>query len=274
MVFGTRGLWIAVVAVLLLAAQPSSAYVVTEVGPAAGGNPGDLCEIEGGTTCQPYYEVSELVAGDEFDMYWALDGSQILGPDTVPDFPTLAGSATLTVSSITLTQVVLSVTVLNETQALLNPVGFEAGIVSWGAELGGFNSGSLSTAGTSLDFYDTNNIAGGPGLTVDFCASTDSACNAGSMAEGIQIGASDTIGFTLDGTFDPTGGITLGNFATKWQTNYDELVTPDDPDVIAGNSSFEQPGLPGSVLPEPSTGVLLLAGILVGLRGRRGSRTS
>ena len=257
------------VALLLTLASPASAFIVTSVG-VAGGNPGDLCAIEGGTTCQPYFEVSGLLAGDSFDMVWDLDGSQILGPDGVPDFPTISATGTLSVASITTTTVVLDITLQNTTNPADNTgcsVGtlcptFEAGIIAFGMLMDGYTSGALSTAGTSLDTYDTNNIAGGPGLHVDFCASTDASCNTGVTADGIQIGGSDALQFTLTGTFDPVGGITLANFATKWQTNYDELVVPDDPDVVAGNSSFEQPGLPAGVVPEPSTGLLMGFGLL------------
>ena len=95
---------------------------------------------------------------------------------------------------------------------------------------------------------------------MDFCASTDAACNSGVSADGVQVGASDTLQFTLSGAFD-VGGITLSNFATKWQTNYDDLNTPDDPDVVDGNSSFEQPGLPGGIVPEPNTEALMVIGL-------------
>ncbi len=46
-------------------------------------------------------------------------------------------------------------------------------------------------------------------------------------------------------------------------------MLPDDPDVVSGNSSFEQPGLPGGV-PEPGTSLMMVMG-LVGLAwvGRR-----
>jgi len=253
-------------------ASSASAFTITQLGSEAGGNPGDLCPIEGGTTCQPYFEVSGLVAGDSFVMSWYLNGNQILGPDGIPDFPSLLANANLSVASITTTTVVLDITLDNITDQAIgspgNPVGFEASIVSFGMELDGFVSGVLSTMGSFLDTYDTNNIAGGPGLTVDFCASTDSSCNSGSVVDGIAIGASDTLQFTLSGTFDAgPGGITLAHFATKWQTNYDDFVTPDDPDVVAGNSSFEQPSLPGTVVPEPKTALLLIAG-LVGLGWR------
>lgn len=265
-----RFIWmpLAALAFLLLPALPATAFTVTQLGAAAGGNPGDLCGVLGGTTCQPFFEVSGLVAGDSFDMSWSLDGSQILGPDLIPDFPTLAASATLTIASITAMSVVLDITISNDVNVLLNPVGFSASLVSFGMLLDGFASGSLTTAGGFLDTYDTNNIAGGPGLTVDFCASTDMACNSGNEMAGIVIGSSDSFQFTLAGAFDPLG-ITLANFATKWQTNYDTLVTPDDPDVLAGNSSFEQPGLPATIIPEPGTAVLMGMGLVALAASRR-----
>jgi hypothetical protein len=247
---------------LLLFSGQASAYTITNLGN-AGGNPGDLCGIVGdATTCQPYFEVSGVVAGDHLDLTWDLDGSVVLGPDLIADFPTLAATASLDVASITATTVVIDITLDNTTNPASNLVGLIAGIVSFGLELEGFTSGILSTAGISLDTYDTNNIAGGPGLTVDFCASTDASCNAGNSGDGIQIGASDILQFTLSGAFD-VGGITLSNFATKWQTNRDELFPlPDDPDVLlAGNSSFEQPGLPGGIIPEPNTAALMVIGL-------------
>jgi hypothetical protein len=252
----------AVAVVMLAPVAPVAAFTMTQIGSAAGGNPGDLCEALGGTTCQPYFEVSGLVAGDAFELGWTLDGSEILGPDGIPDFPTLRAEASLTVTSITSTQVVLDIILDNQTDPLQNVAGLVAPIVSFGMELDGFGSGLLSGAGTSLDTYATNNIAGGPGLTVDFCASTDPACNSGSQADAIGIGGTDSFQFTLSGSFDPGRGITLSNFATKWQTNYDALVTPDDPAVTSGNSSLEQPGLPGNPTPEPGTALLLGAGLI------------
>jgi len=247
----------------LLLAAPAGAYTISLLGTDAGGNPGDLCGTLGGTTCQPYYEVSGLVADDSFDMTWELDGSEITGPDLIPDFPILAASANLSVVSITSTTVVLNIILNNDVNADLNPVGFEASLISIGMKLGGFDSGVLTSAGTYLDTYDTGNVAGGPGLTGDFCASTNAACNTGNEADGIVIGGTDTLQFTLTGAFNTTTGLTLANFAVKWQTNYDDLnPDPDDPFVVDGNSSFEQPGLPGTPIPEPSTALLTTLGLL------------
>ena len=87
-----RGNWLSV-GPLCIVTKIKYIDVFFIVGFEAGGNPGDLCPLMGGTTCQPYFEVSGLLAGDSFDMTWSLDGSQILGPDLIPDFPTLdAGS--------------------------------------------------------------------------------------------------------------------------------------------------------------------------------------
>jgi hypothetical protein len=201
---------------------------------------------------------------------WFLEGDDFLGPDLIADLPTIAANATITINAITTTSVLIDVAINNTTQDNWNPAGFEGGIVSFGMEAVGFSSGALSTPGSSLDTYALGNIAGGGGLSSDFCASTDPACNSGSAADSIGNNESDAFQFTLAGTFDDgPGGITLRNFAVKWQTNYDQLVIPDDPNITTGNSSFEQPGLPGQV-PEPSTAMLMLFGIgMVVAAGRR-----
>jgi hypothetical protein len=273
-------LFFAAFVALLLTSTPAAAFTVSLVGAPAGGNPGDLCGELGGTTCRPYYEVSGLNAGDSFDMAWDLDGTEILGPDLVPDFPTISATGTLSVTSITATTVLLDITLNNTTNPADNTAcsseiepcpEFMGGIVAFGMLMEDFVSGVLSTPGTSLDTYGTNNIAGGPGLEVDFCASTDGTCNAGSANDSILTGESDSFQFTLTGVFDLEEGITLANFATKWQTNYDDMVVPDDPAVLDGNSSFEQPGLPGEV-PEPSTGLLIAIGftLMVAVRSSKG----
>jgi hypothetical protein len=263
-------------ALMVLMSSAAGAFDTTQIGYPAGGNPGDACVDAGeggtatGTACQPYYEVSGLVAGDSFQMSWFIEGDEFLGPDLIPDLPTIAAHATITVNAITTTSVLIGVTIYNTTQDYWNPVGFEGGVVSFGMELVGFASGLLSATGASLDTYALGNIAGGAGLSSDFCASTDPACNSGNPMDAIGNNESDSFQFTLAGAFDDgPGGITLSNFATKWQTNYDTLVIPDDPNIIAGNSSFEQPGHPGQV-PEPSTAMLMLFGVgMVVAAGRR-----
>jgi hypothetical protein len=271
MMLSLRGVLGALAVTVLLVGAPAGAFTVTQIGPAAGGNPGDLCPTEGGETCIPVLEFGGVLEGDTLDLTWDFDGGGILGPDLIPDFPTISSTGSLTFSSITTTTVVIDIIIDNTTNPLDNIAGFTASIISMGLELDGFSSGVLSIAGSSLDTYDTNNIAGGPGLEVDFCASTDASCNSGAEVDGIAIGGSDTIQFTLTGVFDPILGLTLRNVATKWQTNYDTLVTPDDPDVTAGNSSFEQPGIPAGYIPEPSTALLLAFGLMgLGVRSRRG----
>jgi hypothetical protein len=253
---------------LLLFAGYANAYTVTQLSEFAGGNPGDLCDTVGGETCIPVLEFGGVLQGNSIDLTWDFDGSGILGTDLVPDFPTISSTGNLTFTSITTTSMTLDITLNNTTNPLLNPAGFTASIISMGIELDGFASGVLSLAGSFLDTYDEDNIAGGPGLNTDFCASTNAACNSGAEADGIVIGDSDTIQFVLTGTFDPTLGITFRNAATKWQSNYDELV---DEEVAGGNSSFEQPGLPAGYVPEPSTGLLVALG-LTGLCGVRRGR--
>jgi hypothetical protein len=271
------GCW-ALVAILMIAfGAPAGAYTVTLLPNHAGGNPGDLCDTYGGNTCIDVLEFGEVKAGDVLELTWDYDGSQgPIGPDLVPDFPTISSTGSVSVASITASTVLLDITLTNTTTALPipnpgnMPAGFTASIVTIGAEVDGFISGVLSTAGSFLDTYDTNNIAGGPGLTLDFCASTDASCNSGSAMAGVAIGGSDTVQFTLTGAFDPIAGLTMRNISTKWQTNYDDLVTPDDPDVTSGNSSFEQPGLPPGWVPEPASGLLMGIGLVgLGLLGRK-----
>lgn len=251
-------------------ATPADAFTISFID-FAGANPGDLCAIEGGTTCQPRYKVSELEEGDSFDVTWFLDGSQILGPDLIEDYPTLSAEATVTLTSVSTTELVIDITLSNTTDPLaIGGEDFEAAITVFGLSVVGFTSGSLTTSGSSLDTYTAGFIAGG--LPADFCASTNTGCTNGQPGQGIQIGDSDSFQFTITGNFEEDN-VMLADFGTKWQTNFDDLVIPDDLDVlISGNSSFELPGTP--MVPEPSTASLLalgLAGLTVA--GRRRSPT-
>jgi hypothetical protein len=221
---------------LVVLAAPAGAFTITPTG-VSGSNPGG----------QTLYAVSGLVQGDSFGVSWTLDGVGLYGGD----FPDLDATATVTVTSLSATTVVLDITLSNTTAP---SAGLEAPITVFGLGVVGVDLGnagnSLSAAGSSFDFYDEGDIAGG--LRVDVCASTNRRCNTGGPNDGIQIGASDSFQFTLQGSFD-VSDLTLSDFGTKWQTNYDEIVTD-----MEDNSSFE---LPGEPVPEPSTAALLTLGI-------------
>jgi hypothetical protein len=230
---------------------PAGAWALTKtpIG-TSGGNPGG----------QTVWEVSGARQGDSFDLTWVLDGS---GSPWFGDLPDLSATGTLTIASLTATQAILNVTLVNTTA----PAGsLDAPITVFGLEVDGFSSGSLSQEGTHLDTFDTGNISGG--LTADFCASTKAACNSGQPRQGIPILGSDSFSFSLTGTFDTVGGLTLRNFGTKWQTNYDSIVPNPTSVPVGDNSSFE---MPGQAIPEPSSGILLglgLAGLAL-VRQRR-----
>lgn len=234
---------------MLLAAPDVGALTKTPIG-TSGGNPGG----------QTLWEVGGALEGDSFELFWVLDGS---GAPFFGDLPDLSAAGTVTVARLSATQAILDITLANTTAPAPS---LDAPITVFGLEVDGFMSGELSQPGTHLDRYDTGDLAGE--LTAEFCASTNSACNWGQPMQGIPILGSDSFSFTLMGNFDTANGLTLRNFGTKWQTNYDDIV-PNPRNVPKGdNSSFE---LPGQAVPEPSSVILLgfgLAGIVL-VRHRR-----
>jgi len=236
-----RGLGLAMVFVFGGAA--AQAYTITQID-TSGGSPGGL----------PIDEVSELVEGDFFEVTWTLDGSGTYGGI----YPDLDATAIITVTSLSATQVVLDITLSNDTAPLLGDPDLEAVITVFGLSVGGVDLGNagngLSSTGSNFDTYDEGNIGGG--LTIDVCASTDAKCNKGDPTDGIAIGESDSFQFTLMGDFD-TDNLVLGVFGTKWQTNYGDI----NPEAGA-EDSFELPGVPTPPIPEPSTAVLLGLGLL------------
>jgi len=235
-------------AALLLVApvSPAGAFTITPTG-LSGGNPGG----------QTLYEVSGLVQGDSFDVIWSLDGS---GSPYLGAFPNLDATATLMIDLLDGDTLILSVSLANDTAPLPGAPDLDAVITVFGFEAAGVALGDagndLLSPGAMLNFYDEGQISGG--LSVDVCASTNAKCNTGNPHDGMAIGESDFFTFTLQGDFDSDDGLVLRNFGTKWQTNYDDIVTDVD-----DNSSFQLPGTPVSV-PEPAT-ALLVGFSLVGL---------
>jgi hypothetical protein len=177
--------------------------------------------------------------GDVFSIGWSVDLSGV---------PTnnLTATSTWTVSSYTMDSIVLDISISNTT--ILDPGTLDnAAITSFGFGVMPNVTATLSSAGSVFDSVGSGsgpqqNFPGGFG-GIDVCLFAD-GCSGGSVNNGLQAGASDSLQVTLSGRFSERTDLLF--FPVKFQTSV---------------GSFEPGGSMVSV-PEPGTLGLLCAGIL------------
>ena len=217
-------------------ARPGQAFTITEIG-TSNGSPGGL----------PIYQVSDLTAGDQFDIQLSAIGGALLA------------SGSIEVSGISTTGLLLEVEISNDSP----PLGINGNprITSFGLAVDpGIGSGTVSDA-TFLSTFDMGNF---PGFgNVEFCAGSGNNC-AGGGSGGIIAGATDIFTLNLLWLGGPLAtapdSITLSQFAFKFQGG------PD-------GASFQIPGEPGGAVPPaqvPMPAAIAIVGLgLVALAASR-----
>jgi hypothetical protein len=189
---------------------------------------------------QPLYEVTGLVQGDAFNVAWSgVSGLNVTGM--------------VIVDSLTATDADIRVMLDNNSTPISNG---SPRVTSVGLLVDGYSSlGSTTTGGTYLDTEDDGNF---PGFTIDVCGTSGSNC-AGGGNGGVPAGGSDDFTLQVNGAFG--GTLKLSNFGLKIQGG-------------PGGNSFELAGVPTQKVPEPTSALLLAAGLgLIAVKnGRRGKR--
>jgi hypothetical protein len=230
----SKTLLLALVGVLL--AGTSQAFTFTDLGTQAGNPPSDLQAVG----------VLASDAGDSFDVYWSVSD------------PALSAMATFTVTSFSDSSVVLDIT-LDHTTDLADSGLSNAAILSMGFGVDPDVVATLTSTGSVFDLVDdgsgTQQTFPGGFKQVDVCIFSE-GCSGGDINSGLAAGDSDSFQVTLTPTSgDFSSGLTLAFFPLKFQSS-------------AG--SFEPAGSFTPPIPEPTSALLYVAGVMViGAGGRR-----
>ncbi len=222
-----------------LSLPASAAPVFTSLGAGSliTGNP---CDPTGGADpiCE-LFEVSNLQAGDFFDVFWNFTS----GADTID------ADARFTMTSVVGDTLTLTVDMTNNSTS----VGTNS-ITLLTITTGDETLGSAATDGTVFDVTDIDGTF--INLAYDVCvfANDPPTCTGGAVGGGLLGG----------------GGNEVFNLTLTSLTNWDEPFTLDHFIIkYQGDDSFEKPGTPGEV-PEPSTLLLFATGLLgLGVLARR-----
>lgn len=169
----------------------------------------------------------------------------------------LSATANFTVTSVTATQIAISL-MLNNTTPAAQP-GTNR-IVSFGFDiLPDANRTISGVTESDSDWGASINTQISGGNVVDICLRVGPTCSGGGGG-GIGEGGNDTIVFAIDGTFG--SGLSLDNFVARFQSV--------GPGANGSGTIFENGGV---VVPEPMSLALFGAALAgLGLLGRRAAR--
>src|SRR5262245_8747849 len=194
----------------------------------------------------PTFAKAMTISGtnDDFTINWFLAQGGLDNDGSTAPFD-LSATAVFDVKSLTSTELLLDVTLINNTN-----INNQSSITTLG--IGVNPDATMASLIGSGDVFDTVVIQGGqqnfPGgfKKIDICIFAD-GCNGGSINNGLLSGQTDTFTLLINGPFGSTPAVTLNPLPIKFQTS---------------GGSLEFAGTETSAVPEPSTLMLLGPGLI------------
>src|SRR5262245_19064945 len=206
----------------------------------------------------PTFAQAVTISGtnDDFTINWFLAQGGIDTDGSTAPFA-LSATAVFDVKSLTSTELLLNVTVTNNTNT-----NNQSSITTLG--IGMTPDATMASLISAGEVFDTVVLQGGqqnfPGgfKKIDICIFAD-GCNGGSSNNGLFSGQTDTFTLRINGPFGSTPAVTLSPFPIKFQFQ-------------TAGGGLEFAGTEASPVPEPSTLMLLGSGltglVLATRRGR------